>query len=205
MIHVVYGGSGSGKSAYAEQLLTEMSDVENKVYLAAMQVWDDEDRARVERHRALRAGKGFTTVECPRNVTECLTKMKAAGMNPQNCAVLLECLSNLTANEMFGEVITPADEVFEKVKGELTKLSESVKHLIVVTNNVFEDGVIYDEGTQSYIELLGRLNDWLVACAETATEVVVGIPVLLKGSVGKVHSWESKETCMRSPRMGKDG
>ena len=66
MLHFVIGGSGSGKSEYGERLLLK-TDATRKIYLATMEARDDpETRERILRHRALRAGKGFLTIEKPR-------------------------------------------------------------------------------------------------------------------------------------------
>ena len=67
MITLVLGGSGSGKSAYAEHLLDGKT---NKYYIATMQVYDAEGEKKVARHRRLRAGKGFVTIEQPRDIGE---------------------------------------------------------------------------------------------------------------------------------------
>ncbi|MCD7837928.1 MAG: bifunctional adenosylcobinamide kinase/adenosylcobinamide-phosphate guanylyltransferase, partial [Clostridiales bacterium] len=93
MMTLVSGGAGSGKSAYAEALILQ-SAVAPRIYLATMQAWGEEGRQRVKRHRRLRAGKGFFTVEQPLDLSEVEI--------PQGSAVLLEDLSNLTANECFG-------------------------------------------------------------------------------------------------------
>ena len=45
MLHVVTGGSGSGKSEYAEKLIAE-SALHRRIYVATMMVWDDEGRKR---------------------------------------------------------------------------------------------------------------------------------------------------------------
>ena len=64
---LVSGGAASGKSELAEGIATGFGGV--LVYLATMEVWDEEDRRRVDRHRTLRAGKGFVTVERPRDLS----------------------------------------------------------------------------------------------------------------------------------------
>ena len=93
MLILVSGGAGSGKSEFAEGLIAA-SGLEKRVYLATMKAWDAESVRRVEKHRAMRAGKGFVTVERPEDL---------AGLDlPAGCAVLLEDLSNLTANEFSG-------------------------------------------------------------------------------------------------------
>ena len=62
MFTLVIGGAASGKSEYAESLL--LGRPGPRYYLATMEpAADGECRARIERHRALRAGKGFATIE----------------------------------------------------------------------------------------------------------------------------------------------
>ena len=64
MIVFVIGGSGSGKSAYAEKRLLAM-EAEKKHYIATMRVFDEEGKKRVEKHRTMRREKGFLTIEKP--------------------------------------------------------------------------------------------------------------------------------------------
>ena len=94
MITVITGGSGSGKSAYAEQMVLDAEDL-NRIYIATMFPFDEESHRRIARHRAMRAEKKFTTLEC-------YTGLKHLKI-PEHSCVLLECMSNLTANEMFQE------------------------------------------------------------------------------------------------------
>ena len=70
MMVLVTGASGSGKSEYAEGVAVKLAGKGNLYYLATMRVYGEEGARRVERHRKLRAGKGFQTVECPVNVDE---------------------------------------------------------------------------------------------------------------------------------------
>ena len=98
MMTLVIGGSGSGKSTYAEKISVELGGQSNKYYLATMKVYDKEIQQKVERHRRLRSGKGFLTIEQPIRIQKALEKMEAGSR-----IALLECISNLTANEMFAE------------------------------------------------------------------------------------------------------
>lgn len=173
---MITGGSGSGKSTFAESLLTK-SLAKEKYYLATMQVYGDEGRSKVERHRKLRGGKGFITVEQPFDIEDALSSIAST-----ESAVLVECMSNLVANEMFKEAgIVERQEVVNKVISEMKKLAAGVKELIIVTNNVFEDGITYEMSTKEYIKALGTINVELADMSDEAYEVVVGIPVLLKG------------------------
>ena len=51
MIVLVTGGSGCGKSTWAERLMDVLQE-DRRVYIATMQVYDEESRQRVRRHRA---------------------------------------------------------------------------------------------------------------------------------------------------------
>lgn len=164
---LVTGGSGSGKSAFAEQLAADAPG-SNKIYLATMQCWDEESRQRVARHRAMRAQRHFVTVERP---------MDLLGLALPPCDVaLLECLSNLAANEMFLPEGAGADAGQAILQG-ITHVRQQCKQLIIVTNEIFSDGVQYDPETEKYLDLLGRLNRQLATQAEQVFEVVCGIPI----------------------------
>lgn len=179
MITLITGGSGSGKSAYAEEYITKICGERPKYYIATMQVYGEEGQAKVERHRRLRSGKGFLTIEQPVDTQEALKKMQLL-----NAGALLECMSNLVANEMFSnEPPLSCEVVTKKVIKAVEILSNGVKDLVIVTNNVFEDGISYDAATMEYIRAMGRLNEKLASIADTVVEVVVGIPITIKTGV----------------------
>ena len=94
MLVVVTGGSGSGKSAFAEDRVLSFGE-SRRIYIATMQAFDEESHRRIRRHRRMRSGKGFETIERYTELDELIL--------PKNCVVLLECMSNLVANEMFRE------------------------------------------------------------------------------------------------------
>lgn len=183
MMILILGGSGSGKSSYAEELAVSLARADSssrealkKYYLATMQVSDREGRQKVERHRKLRSGKGFFTIEQPRAIHLALAKTE-----PGKRMVLLECVSNLTANEMFAkEGVRPHMQVIEQVVSGIEKMKEETTHLIAVSSNVFEDGIVYDETTLEYIRAMGIIHQRLAAMADQVTEVVAGIPVVIK-------------------------
>lgn len=170
MLHVITGGSGSGKSEYAENLVLSAGEGE-RIYVATMIPYGEEGRQRVERHRRLRAQKRFRTVECYTKLAELVL--------PQNGIVLLECMSNLTANEMY-EANGAHERTVEAILQGIDRLREQVRHLFVVTNEVFSDGITYDEETTRYIAYLGAVNCALAQRADAVTEVVYGIPVKVK-------------------------
>lgn len=180
MMTLILGGSGSGKSAYAEDYLLRAAGDKKKYYIATMQIRDAEMQAKVDRHHRLRQGKGFTTIEQPMELEQAVLQMEPAG------AVLLECMSNLTANEMFsGEQPVDRQTVITKILQGMEGLRKQADPLVIVTNNVFEDGIVYDSATMEYIEALGRINERLAAEADEVVEVIAGIPQRIKpGSPG---------------------
>ena len=190
MIFVVTGGSGSGKSEYAENLAMTLG--EKRIYIATMQVYGEEGRQRVARHRKMREGKQFVTVECPVNLERLVSDGQCpeglgARADDEQChslldgsVVLLECMSNLAANEMFS-VGGGAEAVQQRILAGVNTLQQHCAHLVIVTNEVFSDGIIYDPETMEYIRCLGMINGALAGMADQVTEVVCGIPVSVKG------------------------
>lgn len=75
-----------------------------------------------------------------------------------------------------------SQETADKVCSDILSLGENLEMLVVVSNNVFEDGVSYDETTTAYLEAMGRINARLAAAADAVTEVVAGIPVAVKAA-----------------------
>lgn len=194
MMTLILGGSGSGKSAYAESYIGQLADGADgdkldgaekgtssgglaKYYLATMQVYGEEGRRKVERHREMRMGKGFMTIEQTVSVKDALDEIE----DPSSSAVLLECMSNLAANEMFRENGQAAvSEVVAAITEDIRTLKDRLAHLVIVSNNVFEDGIRYDDGTMDYLRALGEVNVKLAELADEVIEVVVGIPLTIK-------------------------
>ena len=171
MLVVVTGGSGSGKSAFAEETVLSFGEA-RRIYIATMQAFDEESNRRIRRHRRMRAGKGFETVECYTALDELVL--------PKGSVVLLECMSNLVANEMFREDGFH-QEVSEKITGGVKHLLSQAEHVVIVTNEIFSDGILYEGESEKYKEQLGQINCNLAEMADDVVEVVYGIPVWHKG------------------------
>lgn len=199
MVQLVIGGSGSGKSAYAEQLIMGTDAKRSRYYLATMQVYDDEGRKKIERHRQMRAGKGFYTIECPRNIASAVGQIKTGAV------VLLECMSNLVANEMFMEFSSPLSEEIERsVISGILEIREKAADLVIVSNNVFEDGITYDASTMEYIRVLGRINEQIAQIADRTIEVSAGIPqIVRKETRRKVEKGHGMEFYFGGRNQGK--
>lgn len=177
MLILVIGGSGSGKSAYAENYISELSEGCKKYYIATMDNKDEESMKKIERHQRMRRKKGFITIEQPFSVENALDKMDKG----QESTAILEAISTLTANEMFS--VVNECRVEDKITTGVKLLSKKLKHLLVVTDNVFEDGITYDSETKEYIRVMGTVNRRLALAADRVVEIVAGIPVTIKGRI----------------------
>ncbi|MBQ1311957.1 MAG: bifunctional adenosylcobinamide kinase/adenosylcobinamide-phosphate guanylyltransferase [Blautia sp.] len=171
MMVVVTGGSGSGKSAFAEEKVLSFGEME-RFYIATMYPYDEESYKRIKRHQNMRAGKKFHTVEKYTDV--------GSISFPGNSTVLLECMSNLTANEMFLPEGAGMD-CAGKVIRDIGILKEKVQNLVIVTNEIFSDAGAYEEETRRYLKNLGEINQGIAGLADELYEVVYGIPVRWKG------------------------
>ena len=135
MIIKVTGTPGSGKSRKAEELVLELSAPEQRYYIATMLPYGEEGERRVEKHRKYREGKGFRTIEQPFDLPEALEKIE----KPEEATVLLECVTNLAANEMFARECPGKEALIKKITADIRQLSKQVKNLILVTNSFSEE------------------------------------------------------------------
>lgn len=169
MFELIIGGSGSGKSEYAEKRAAELcEDGEPLLYIATMKSDGEAARNRIQRHRRMRSGKGFRTIEQPTGLMSLPV--------PGNATVLLECMSNLLANEMFDN----GGNYLTRIISEIERLLSECRNLVLVSNDIFSDGIIYDGETEEYKTALAELNRFCAEKADKVTEVTSLIPNIIK-------------------------
>lgn len=175
MIHMVLGTMDSGKSALAEDLALQTGD-HRRYYLATMKRMDSESEIRVQKHRRQRAGKGFVTIERECDVSDAVHEIP----EPSDATVLLECVANLTGNEMYRDparlrkiLSEPAFlAIFaDHIAGDIKSLADSVHNLIIVTNEYACDGEGYDDETRRYVEVLHMVNEKVRMFADKVYDV----------------------------------
>ena len=171
MMTLVMGGAASGKSEFAEQLILQ-SGILPRYYIATMQPFDEECRLRIEKHRQMRAQKRFETIECYTGLADLHL--------PQKGAVLLECMSNLVANELYSPAGS-GDGAESAILRGVDRLLPQCGDLVIVSNEVFSGSSGYQGDTIRYLRLLARVNRALAARADRVCEVVCGVPVYHKG------------------------
>lgn len=176
MTTLVVGGAGSGKSVYAEKILCELAGEVPRIYLATMQPFGEEAVARIAKHRAQRADRGFQTIECYVN-------LKATDI-PKGGAVLLEDIGNLCANELY-DPAGSGDGTADAVVRGVEYLQSRCQTLVIVSNEVGAGGSNYEGDTLRYLRVLGEVNQRLAALTDNVCEVACGIPIYYKG--GESH------------------
>ena len=171
MVTLVIGGAASGKSEYAEQCLLAGSSGK-RWYIATLHPLDEESEHRIRKHRAARAGRGFTTIEC-------YTGLRRVTL-PAPGDVLLDCMGNLLANELYEPDGAGASAVAAILDG-IDQLIPQCRSLVIVTNEVGAGGTAYEGDTLTYLQFMGELNQGLAARADRVVEIAAGLPLVYKG------------------------
>jgi len=99
--------------------------------------------------------------------------------------VLLDCLGTLASNELFSDsdgeltdefAVRTTARIFQSVM----TVHSSVRNLIVISNEVFSDGITYDRATELYMSVLGTLHVAFVKAADRAIECACGFHIVHK-------------------------
>lgn len=163
MITLIVGTPDSGKSLLAESIATKQADNGKKYYIATMIPFGEEGVKRVEKHRKMREGKGFVTLEWPDNIKE-----RAKEIDLSDATVLLECMSNLVGNEMYSDCNKDLSDVdlIEIITYAISELEKMVKDFIIVTNTFALDDEQYDTDTKRYVSIIAQVNEKLIEMAD---------------------------------------
>jgi adenosylcobinamide kinase/adenosylcobinamide-phosphate guanylyltransferase len=167
-VTLVLGGARSGKSRYAESLVT--AKAKPWVYIATAEAGDNEMAARIAAHQSRRA-EGWQTVEASHELPEAL---RAA---PQEAAVLVDCLTLWLANVMNARF--DIDEITQRLEGALIG---RVGTTVLVSNEVGLSIVPDNALARSFRDAQGVLNQRLAGVAARVLLMVAGLPLTVKGT-----------------------
>lgn len=179
----ISGGVRSGKSSYAEQLATSYAKQlgASLYYIATSMADDDEMEERISRHQNNRkvGGYNWQTFEIERNLAEKIVNLRIDGV------VLLDCLTVLTANELFVNQVDRANltnmsaQVKQNILNGLATLRKKARMVIVVSNEIHHE-YNDNEYVQAYQKLLGQLHQEVVKESTVSYLVEGGIPLRMK-------------------------
>ena len=173
----ISGGCKNGKSYYS-QYVAKAQKADNLYYVATMKPVDKEDNKRIERHRDERDGWGFTTIEQPVDIEKILEQCDRKG------SFLLDSLTALLANEMFLSDGGVNDEAAEKIIKGLRLVLDSVENIVIVSDYIYSDAVVYDPLTEKYRKALADIDREAARLCDTVLEAAYTNIVVHKGGVG---------------------
>lgn len=178
-IIVVTGGSRSGKSEFAEQLVLSIS--ERCAYIATAEVLDEEMHLRVEQHKSRRDSKRWLNYEAPFDADKIL-----AQITDEAGSVLFDCITMYLTNLLYGMNAQTFNEQEKKqmmgdaIEKLLDAAKASGKNVVFVTNELGSGIVPFTEMSREFRDLAGQANQMLAKQADEAYLVVSGIPLDLK-------------------------
>ena len=158
----ISGGCKNGKSYYAQHLAKQQQNNKPLYYVATMKSSDKEDDERIARHIGDREGWGFTTIEQYYDIENILDIC-----NP-NGSFLLDSLTALLANEMFSE---KRAYNFENICNGLIKILDKIQNIVIVSDYIYNDGLIYEVFTEEYRKALASLDALSAKHCDTVLEV----------------------------------
>lgn len=166
---LVVGGARSGKSAFAERLIT--ASARPRRYIATAEAWDDEMRDRIARHLRDR-GADWTTVEAPLALAAALADARPGE------AVLVDCATLWLTNHLLAD-----SDLAAETTRLLDALAASPAPVVIVTNETGWGIVPENALARRFRDEQGRLNQRLAAGAELVVTVIAGLPMVLKGNL----------------------
>ena len=172
----ISGGAKCGKSAFAQDLTVSLSGGGKRYYVATLISSGKEDEARIRRHIADRAGLGFETLECFRDI---------CAIADGEGTFLVDSVTSLMQNALF-----PVEKNYQmdlqaagKCADDLVSFAAMVKNAVFVSDYIYSDGERYDETTEAYRKCLADIDRRLAQVCNIVVEVSAGQKILYKGEL----------------------
>ena len=175
----ISGGAKCGKSSFAQDLAVALAGDGKRYYVATMIPTGEEDFDRIRQHIADRDGMGFETVECFRNILDCLKTADKGGV------FLVDSVTALIQNSLF-----PIEKNYEmdleaatRCAEELVSFAHTVRHAVFVSDYIYSDAERYSESTEAYRKCLADIDRRLAKVCDTVIEVSAGQFIIHKGDL----------------------
>ena len=171
-VSLVLGGARSGKSTYAEKLVSGIlfgATPRPSSYIATGEAGDLEMATRIMAHRA-RRGSHWTTIEEPLRLAEAIDK---AGQRSE--PILVDCLTLWLSNLLHAGV--DLDEATDDMMASVDGLGVS----IVFVSNELGLGVVPETPLgRSFRDTMGRMNMRVAERADRVIFMAAGLPLIMK-------------------------
>ena len=177
----ISGGCKNGKSYYAQRLaksvVPDCSDHSKALYyIATMRPVDSEDDERIIRHRRERDGWGFTTIEQPSCIEDILNRCDTGG------SFLLDSLTALLAGEMFPPDGVVNEKAAESIKTGLAGVIDEIGNIVVVSDYIYSDAIVFDPLTELYRKSLAELDRVAAKRCDVVIEIAFTGVIVHKGA-----------------------
>lgn len=167
MIHYISGGQRSGKTKFAMQTASQLSN--NPVYLATSRIWDDEHQARVALHKQER-DHHWENIEVEKEVSK---------LSLPNRTIVFDCVT-LWLTNFFSDAHYQVDPALKEAKAEFDAFIQQDFNLIIISNEIGM-GVHADTAAgRKFVDLQGWMNQYIAQKADKATLLISGLPVTIK-------------------------
>jgi len=180
----ILGGQKSGKSRRAETIAQQwlgLSANHRAVLIATAQPWDEEMRARIDRHQADRAQRvpGMETIEVPLALTQAL-----ATHSRPDVLLVVDCLTMWLTNGMMPMHPQPSDvfDVDTQVSALIASIAIAPGPVVLVGNEIGMGVIPMGAEVRAFVDSLGRLNQCVAQACARVTLMVAGLPLPLKAA-----------------------
>ncbi|MFB4163473.1 bifunctional adenosylcobinamide kinase/adenosylcobinamide-phosphate guanylyltransferase [Alteribacillus sp. JSM 102045] len=186
MLTFICGGVRSGKSSWGEDYAEKLQAGGRLIYIATARTTDSEMKKRIDLHKKERQlrSDAWLTIEQSKRLDVCAKSIS------KNDIIFLDCLTTWLSNEVFSDVEPPqlSSVVKDRVKSAVSVLEDACSHLIIISNDLFQEPIPESEQVYRYIKILGELHQYFTDQAELAVKMEYGIPVVMKGEVPNERS-----------------
>ncbi|HAK44504.1 MAG TPA: hypothetical protein DCO79_01095 [Spirochaeta sp.] len=179
IISLILGGISSGKSEFAEKMLSDMqrqSSAEFYYFTPAGLPEDDEMQAKVTAHRNRRP-RWLHTVECGADPGSFLSELKTGD------TILFDSVGTLLGRLMMKaeeQESSSAHEAAAQFTSMMKRAAAEGLNIIFVSEEVGMELVALSSSGRTFQKTMGRLNQLIAASADEVYFVTAGIPQKLK-------------------------
>ncbi|WP_158850680.1 bifunctional adenosylcobinamide kinase/adenosylcobinamide-phosphate guanylyltransferase [Algibacter sp. L1A34] len=168
IVHIITGGQRSGKSEYGETIALNLDDA--PTYLATSKYWDDEYCKRIEIHKQRRTDH-WTTIE---------EELDISKITAVNKVLFVDCITLWITNVM-DHFKYDATLSYDFVIKEWDLLCKENSIVIAITNEVGLGVIPMEKATRQFVDLQGKVNQYIAKKATKVDFMVSGIPIHTKG------------------------
>lgn len=179
MAYFISGGCKNKKSIFAQKLAKDIAIADNRklFYIATMIPKDKEDLSRIKRHLEERKNWGFKTIECGKNIELVFE------LTEKDDVLLFDSVTAGLENAIFDDNFGIDEKGLKIFQEQMEKLADIRKNTVFVSDNIFCDGIVYDEITEMYRKSLAETDRLIAKRCEKVIEVFFGYVLEIEKTV----------------------